>query len=295
MFNTLINFAAADADKAADAAEGPHISLTQAPIFNIGGLEITNAMLFGWISVIFTIILLIYAANRMTVRPRGGIIQIVEVMSEFMQNTVEGAFNKQKEAKKHVPFFLTLFLLIIFANLLGLLPFTREAILVGEKDPLFKPLTASFNATLAAAVITMIYVYTSSVKALGAKGFLSHFFIGSWKNPLYLVIGVLEMISDLIRVVSLSLRLFLNVAIGEILIAVFAYLGGFLAPVTALPFFLMEIFVLSLQAYIFVILGTMYLAIAVNHGVDHASEEKEELTKNETRRRMQSEAAHEAA
>jgi F0F1-type ATP synthase membrane subunit a len=62
--------------------------------------------------------------------------------------------------------------------------------------------------------------------------------------------------------------LFLNVAIGEMVIAVFAWLGHALAPVVALPFFLLDAFDLALQAYIFVILGTMYLAIAVNHGSD---------------------------
>lgn len=57
------------------------------------------------------------------------------------------------------------------------------------------------------------------------------------------------------------------------MIAVFAYLGGLFAPVTALPFFLLELFVSGLQAYIFIILGVMYLAIAVNHSAAHPEEE----------------------
>jgi len=69
----------------------------------------------------------------------------------------------------------------------------------------------------------------------------------------------------LTRVLSLSLRLFLNVTIGEIIIAVFSYLGHVAAPLAAMPFTLVELFVGALQAYIFTVLSLMYLAIAVNH------------------------------
>lgn len=277
MFNMLPIFAQTES--------GPPVHLIQGVVFHLGPIAITNTMLYGWISIIAITIILSIAARRMTVRPKGGFIQLVEVLAEFIRATVEGAFENKSKAAKYLPFFLSLFLLILLANWLGLLPITREAFVVGE-TALFKPLTASFNATLAAAVITMGYVYVSSVRELGFKKFFGHFFAGSLKNPLFLIIGILEMVSDLFRVVSLSLRLFLNVAIGEILIAVFAYLGGYLAPAAALPFFLLEIFVLALQAYIFVILGTMYLAIAVNHG---EYVEEDSLTKEENTGRMTTE------
>ncbi len=101
--------------------------------------------------------------------------------------------------------------------------------------------------------------------------------MGSPKNPLFFLIGLLEMLTDLFRVISLSLRLFLNIAIGEIVIAVFSYLGHIAAPITALPFTLLEVLVAALQAYIFVILSIMYLAIAVNHSAAHP-EESDDLT-----------------
>src|SRR5665213_2566880 len=119
-------------------------------------------------------------------------------------------------------------------------------------------------------IVTMGFVYYASIKYSGGlKKYMAHFFVGSPKNPLYLVIGCLEIFTDLSRVISLSLRLFLNVTIGEIVIAVFAYLGHVIAPATALPFTLIEIFIGALQAYIFTILATMYLAVAVNHAHQH--------------------------
>lgn len=252
-------------------ADGPHTHLTQAPLFNIGPITVTNVMLYGWISLVVLAIVLALVARRVTIRPKAGFIQLIEVLVEFIRGTVEGAFEDKTKARKYTPYFVTLFLIILAVNWLGLLPITRSALTLGEV-PLLKPLTASFNYTLAMAAVTMLFVYVSSVRELGVGKFFGHFFVGSPKNPLFFFIGLVEMISDAVRVISLSLRLFLNVAIGEIMIAVFAYLGGVLAPVTALPFFLLEIGVLALQAYIFVILAIMYLAIAVNHGEEHAEE-----------------------
>jgi F-type H+-transporting ATPase subunit a len=126
-------------------------------------------------------------------------------------------------------------------------------------------------------------VYVASVReAGGIRKYIRHFFIGSPLNPLYLVIGLIEMITDLTRAFSLALRLFLNMAIGEIVIAVFAYLGGLLAPasvlspITALPFTLLELGVGALQAYIFVILAVNYLGISVN-----SAHEAHDLTEDE--------------
>jgi F-type H+-transporting ATPase subunit a len=175
-----------------------------------------------------------------------------------------------------VPFFVTIFFFIMINNWLGLLPFVGEGFQSNE-NPLLRPFTGDLNGTLAIGAFTMLFVYGASIKEAGGPiKFLRHFFIGNPKNPLYLVIGVLEMFTDLTRVVSLSLRLFLNITIGEILISVFAYLGHIAAPLTALPFTLLEIFVGALQAYIFTILATMYLAIAVNHATTH--HESEDLT-----------------
>ena len=78
------------------------------------------------------------------------------------------------------------------------------------------------------------------------------------------------MFTDLTRVFSLALRLFLNVAIEKSLFAVCSTFGSYLALVSFLPFTLMELFVGALQAFVFTLLAIMYLAIAVNHADEHA-------------------------
>lgn len=259
------------------AESGPVVHIAPAPVLQIGGLTITNSILYGWICMVIMIILLVWVARKVTIHPKGGVIQFIEMGAEFIMSTVESGFDDKKQARKYMPYFVTLFFFLVINNWLGLLPGVGEALTI-HGVPIFRAFTADLNATLAAAVITMIYVYWQSIAAFGSPlKFLRHFFVGSPLNPLYFVIGILEIITNLMRVFSLAIRLFLNVAVGEIIIAVFTYLGQFLAPVSAAPFTAIELFVGALQAFIFATLATMYLAAAVN-GARHEQHESHETT-----------------
>jgi F-type H+-transporting ATPase subunit a len=251
------------------ASSAPAVHIAPQTVFSIGGLNITNSILFGWISLVIMCVLFIWVARRTTVKPKGGIFQYIEVIADFITGTVEGAFEETERAQKYILYFITIFFFILVNNLIGLVPGVGEP-LVSHGNALFRPFTADFNSTFAIAAVTMGLVYISSIRELGIRKYVSHFFVGSIKNPLYLFIGIIEIITDLTRVVSLSLRLFLNVAIGEIIIVVFAWLGHIIAPITATPFFFLDLFDDLLQAFIFVLLGAMYIAIAVNHGAEHS-------------------------
>ena len=249
------------------ASSGPVVHITSLPLFHIGPLAITNSIFYGWVCSAIMCFLLIWAARHVTLHPKGGLIQVIEAGVEFIRNLVETSFEDRERSYKYVPYFVTLFFFLLMNNWLGLIPGVGESFVIGD-NPLLRAFTGDLNATLAIGIVTMGYVYYSSIKESGFKEYFSHFFIGSPLNPLYFVIGILEMLTDATRVISLSLRLFLNVTIGEIIISVFSYLGGFIAPLTAAPFTLIEIFICALQAYIFVILSVMYLAIAVNHSTE---------------------------
>jgi len=264
------------------AESGPSVHVAPAPVTQLGGLTITNSMLYGWISTVLIIIALIAVARRVTVKPNGGFSQFIEAGAEFIVGLVEGAFDDKERGRKYVPFFTTLFFFILLSNWLGLLPIVGEGFHAGE-TPLFRPFTADLDGTLAAGIFTMAFVYAASIRESGGFGkYMRHFFVGSPLNPLYFIIGILEMLTDLTRTFSLALRLFLNVTIGEIVIAVFSYLGHFAAPLTALPFTLVELFVGALQAYIFTVLSLMYLAIAVNHASEHAEHEDADVSDSQT-------------
>jgi F-type H+-transporting ATPase subunit a len=255
------------------AAE-PVIHITPLPIFTINGLEITNSMFYGVVSSILTIIILVIAARRMSIYPKGGLIQMVEVGTDFITDTLKSALDDEKKAIKYAPYFVSIFFFIMFSNWLGLLPGVGQAFNV-HGEPLARPFTADLNGTLAAAIITWVMVQYFAIRESGIFRHLRHYFNGSLKNPLTLLLGIFEMFSDVTRIASLALRLFLNVAIGEIIIAVFTALGGILGPITALPFTILELLVGALQAYIFVMLSIMYLAVAVKHGQHEEHETSE--------------------
>lgn len=263
------------------ADSGPTVHVAPGTDFTIAGLQITNSIFYGWIICALIVIVLTYVARKVAVHPKRGLVQYVEALVTFATDLVEGAFNERSIGRKYVPFFVTLFFFVLLNNWSGLIPGVGDGVQI-HGHPFLRPMTADLNTTLVLGLVTMGFVYIASVREVGGFGkFIRHFFMGSPLNPLYLVIGLIEMLTDLTRTFSLALRLFLNMAIGEIVIAVFSYLGSLLipasilSPVTALPFTLLELGVGALQAYIFVILAVNYLAIAVNSAHDHDLTEDE--------------------
>lgn len=281
MLSSLSRFAVGD--------DGPTVHVAPGVDFTIAGVHITNSMLYGWIILLLLIVGLVWLARKVALRPKGGVVQYVEAGVTFVSDLVVNAFDDKRIGRKYVPFFVTLFFVVLLSNWSGLIPIVGEGFTVHE-HPIFRPWTGDLNVTLAMGLVTMIVVYVASIREVGGFfKYIRHFFMGSPLNPLYLVIGLIEMLTDLTRTLSLALRLFLNVTIGEIVIAVFAFLGGMLAPndllapVTALPFTLLELGVGALQAYIFVILGVNYLAIAVNSA--HTHDEHDESVEEEPARK----------
>jgi F-type H+-transporting ATPase subunit a len=248
---------------AADSS-GPTIHIEPGEITKIGDISITNSMIYGWSSALVILILFITVRGMMTLKPRRGFIQFVEAGTDFIIGLISNSLGSREKAIRYAPYFATFFFYILLNNWFGLLPGVGEAVKVGE-TPLFRPFTADLNGTLAAAVIIMILVQYFAIKESGLTRHLRHYFSGNLKNPATYLFGIFEVFTELTRVISLALRLFLNVVIGEIIIAVFAYLGKFAAPITSLPFVLLELAVAMLQAYIFVMLSVTYLAVATAH------------------------------
>ncbi len=254
------------------AESSPTVHIAPGGLFTVGGWTVTNSMLYAWLCSLIFLVLFIFIARRMTLRPKGGFTQIVEVGADFVTDTLEGSMGSRKLALKYAPFFVTVFFFIAFSNLFGLLPGVGEALTFHE-TPIFRPFTADLNGTLAIATISMVMVQYFAIKESGFLKHLRHYFSGSLINPLTYLAGIYEVLNEFIRVFSLALRLFLNIAIGEIIISVFSYLGKFAAPLTALPFVILEIGVCVLQAYIFVMLSMTYLSLAVKHGEEHEEED----------------------
>lgn len=211
--------------------------------------------------------ILVALTQTIKLKPKKGTAKnALEYLVEFVINMLEAPFGSRDKAAKFTPVFGTFFLFIIFSNILGLLPWVGSQVSY-EGSPLFRPLAADLNGTIAMAVIAILYIQYLSVREQGFKGHLKHYFSDKPWNPINFFIGILEVFGELTRVMSLSLRLFLNTAVGEILIAVFASLivpkGQ--TPLIVIPVFMFEVLVAGIQAYVFTILAATYLGLSTQH------------------------------
>jgi F-type H+-transporting ATPase subunit a len=261
------------------AASDIHVSLKAEKVFEVAGFDVTNSMLYGILCSLLIAALLMYAARRITLLPgKSYVAAIIESLVEFVAGMLAGPFGSRERAAKFVPIFGFYFLFIMFNNLLGLLPVVGPGVfssIEGGHVPLFRPFTADLNGTIAMSVLAIVMVQYLSIKEQGGKKHLQHYFTDKPLNPINLFIGILEVFGEFTRILSLSLRLFLNTAVGEVLIAVFTslILTSGRTPFAALPIFLFEGLVAYIQAYVFTILCGTYLGMAIAHAGEHHEEE----------------------
>lgn len=156
----------------------------------------------------------------------------------------------EKESKKHLPLLLTLFLFILTANLIGQIPWRLIHLHSGE---LASP-NNDINMTAAMAIIVSIYYVYFGIRKKGLK-----FFIHSFKVD-GIIIALVDLLELFVRPFSLALRLFANILAGEILVFTFASMCAYFLP---LPFMFFEVFVALVQAFVFTLLSTTYISLAV--------------------------------
>ena len=261
----------------ASEGNGIHVSLRAERVFTLGPLHITNSMIYGFITSLFIGWVLITLAKKSSIKPKKGPVAILEMVVEFVIGMLESAFGSREKAIKYAPVFVTFFLFILMTNILGLLPIVGPSVKVNG-TVLLRPFTADLNGTIAMAVTAIVAVQVMSIKAQGVKGHLTHYFSDKPLNPINLFIGILEVFGEFTRILSLSLRLFLNTAVGEILVAVFTslILANGRTPIAVLPIILFELLVAGIQAYVFTVLTATYLALAISHAHDEHSPDEHE-------------------
>lgn len=253
--------------------DGPHIALAPETIMKVGGLSITNSTLYGLICAGLLVGLMLFSRRSIRLKASRGVAQFIEILVEFVIGLIEGPLGSRKKAAKYAPIFGTFFLFIIFNNIMGIMPWVGPGISATTEEgtfPLLRAFTADLNGTIAMAIIAIGTVQYLSIKESGFMGHLKHYFTDKPFNPVNMFIGLLEVFGEFTRMISLSLRLFLNTVVGEILIAVFAYIGKDFQSFTILPIAMFEILVACIQAYVFTVLCATYLGLAIAHSHDDA-------------------------
>ncbi len=234
-----------------------HISIIPQTLLNIGNFPITNTLLTSW--AVLILLCLFSIAFSFKIKEIPGRIQIgIEMFVDGFVNFLETIGGNRETAVRFFPFVATLFLFVLTANWFGILPgvgnvgFFHED---GEFVSLFRSVNSDLNMTLALSIMTVLVSHIAGLVYVGIRRHIGKFL--NFKSPIYFFTGVLEIIGEISKIISLSFRLFGNVFAGEVLLVIISFLIPYIAPI---PFLGMEIFVGLIQALIFSVLAMLALS-----------------------------------
>ncbi len=242
------------------------ISIAAEKLFSLGFLPVTNALLIGVIVSAFLIFLTTRATKNLTLVPRG-VQNVLEIIFEALLELVESVTQDKKQARQFFPLIATIFLFVLISNWAGLLPGLGTVGIYGEHNghhtiiPFLRSTSADLNFTLALSLITVITVQFTGIAALGIVKYGKKFFISPFHKPYGIgtAVGILELVSEVGKIISFTFRLFGNVFAGEVLLTVMLHLVPYFLP---LPFMFLEVFVGFIQAVVFAMLTLVFLKMA---------------------------------
>ncbi len=225
----------------------------------IGPLPVTNTLLVSWAVVIFLVILAV--AVKLSIRTIPGKFQnFMELIIETGYSTVRDLASVEK-AKVFFPWVMSFFLFILVANLLGLFPgfatITYKPEGAEHAVPLLRSINSDLNMTLSLALISVFITHFFAIRYLGFKAYLQKWF-SLQMFGVFLFVGILELVSEFTKIVSLSFRLFGNIFAGEVVLGTVSSIFAFIVP---LPFYFLELIVAFVQAAVFMMLTLVFMVL----------------------------------
>lgn len=243
----------------AHAAEGISVKLSPYVVGEIGGMPITATLLTSWLAMVLLVVGAWLLRRQLQAVP-GKLQSLVEVAIGGAYEYVADTLESRSLAKKYFPVLMTIFIFLLAMNWLGLLPgvtsigYYEE----GKLIPFFYPPATDLNIALAFALVAMFVIEFAGIAALGAWKYGSKFI--NFSSPLAFVVGIIELISELGRLISFSFRLFGNIFAGKTLLTVAIFFVPFVLPIPILAY---EVFVGFIQAGVFAFLTLIFIKLAV--------------------------------
>jgi F-type H+-transporting ATPase subunit a len=240
-----------------------HFSLTGEPIFEIGPITYTNAHFTMLLVMIMLSVFAFLSTRQMKDQPTG-LQNVAEMLVQGLGDFVVSIGGAG--AIKYLPLFGTLFLFIVTSNWLSVVPF------VGQVTWLHSP-TADYHITFAMAFVSWLAYQTEGFRNLGFSYLKRWFNFSGFKDGpfiggIFILVGLIELFSEIFRMLTLTLRLWGNVFGGEIMLTVMSAL--LLVPGLALPFVGLEVFIGLVQGLVFALLVLMYFVLAIeSHDESH--------------------------
>lgn len=261
------------------------VSLVTEPIFYIGSFPITNAELSAFLITLVLLIFSLVAKRSMSIVPSR--LQVfLEIIVGFVMDQLKTAFGSEKRAKKFFPIIMSILIFITVANQLSLVPLIYQITYEGKTA--FRTATSDLNLTLGLALLVIISAQILAFiasplrhfgKYIKVKQFLKVRSVGDFGNAfLEFFLGILDIIGELSKILSMSFRLFGNIFAGEVLVAVIAGLSVYTSFLLPIPFMLISIFSGFVQAFVFMLLSVQFISgtIETQPEKDEPDEEKPE-------------------
>ena len=247
------------AEEGAEHASGVHVVLKAEQIGSLFGFPLTNALLMTWITIALLIVFAVLMRRKLALVP-GKLQAGVELLFEGVLNYMAETLESEKLARRFFPLVMTIFLFVFFANELAFLPGIGSLLVehAGETVPLFRAPSADLNMTLALAIISFVVIEVSGVVVLGFMKYAGRYL--NFTSPVNFVVGLIELLSNIGRLISFSFRLFGNVFAGEVMIAVAVFFVAYLLPVPLMAF---EVFVGFIQAVVFSMLTLFFIKLSI--------------------------------
>jgi len=235
-----------------------NISLAPEVLFHIGSWPITNSFFwFFWLWLFFMIGAFVLKANLKMIP--GKIQNFIEMLISGAYDFVESIIGPGKKAERVFPLVTTMFFFILLANLLVYIP-GQAAVSLTSPDgaiPLFRAVVADYGFVFVLTILAIIIVQIVAIISAGPFNYLGKFI--NFRSPMKFFLGIMDLISELAKIISLSFRLFGNVFAGEVLGAVMLFLAPFFLP---LPFLFLGLLTAVVQAFVFAVLTLVFISMA---------------------------------
>ena len=239
--------------------KGIKVILAPEHIGTIFGLPLTNTLLTSWIVVAVLVVIAILVGSRLKMTPSRPQV-LFEWLVEFIYDYVAEILESRDLARKFFPLLATIFLFIFTSNLLEFTPGIGSIGLTHGKEfiPLLRSVNTDLNVTLMLAIMSFLVIEITGIVVIGAWKYAGKFL--NFHSFIGFFVGIIELFSEITRIVSFSFRLFGNIFAGEVLILVVVYFLPYVAPVHVMAF---EVFVGFVQAAIFALLTLFFIKIAI--------------------------------
>ncbi len=246
------------------------ISLAPEILFNIGSFPVTNSLIWSFVVSAFIIITVLLLKKRLKKDTPGKFQNMVEFLMSGSYDFVLSIIGSEKKAKRIFPLAFTLFVFILVSNLATFIPGQAAVSLNkgGESAAIFRAVMSDYGMVFVMTMITVILVQIVTITVHGPFGYLGKFF--NFKSPLSFFLGLMDLVGELAKIVSLSFRLFGNIFAGEVLGSVMLFLAPFFIP---LPFLFLGLLSAVVQAFVFAVLTVVFVKLASEIEEDELVEE----------------------